>query len=484
MENSKELNKKTISGIFWKFGERITAQLITFIVSIILARILLPEDYGTIALVTVFITLANVFVSSGLGTSLIQKKDSDNKDFSTMLYASIFFAIIIYIIIFFAAPLVAKLYNNPILIPILRVMGLRIPIAAINSIQHAYVSKKMIYRKFFFSTLFGTIISAVVGVVMAYQGMGAWALVGQYLTNTIIDTIFLFFTLDWRPQLYFSYTRFKNLFSFGWKIMITSFIGTFFDQLRSLVIGIKYEVADLAFYNRGEQIPSLVTNNVNSTLETVLFPTISKIQDDEKALKETVRNMMKITTFLVVPIFLGLAVVAKPLVQILLTDKWLLCVPYLQIFCFQACFSILGTVNLQSLKGIGKASTLLKLEIIKKPLYILIILITIFISPLSIAIGSLLYNVIAFTINTFPNRKYIKYTLKEQLVDIIPIFVISIIMMGGVYLISYIKLSLILQFILQILTGIILYIFLSYIFKIDSLEKVVGAIKEKMQRSK
>ncbi len=477
--NNTDLKNKTISGVFWKFGERITAQLITFIVSIVLARIIMPEDYGIIALVTVFITLANVFVTNGLGTSLIQKKDSDDKDFSTMFYASIILSLILYLIIFLVAPFVSKIYKNNLLTPVLRVMGLRIPIAAINSIQHAYVSKKMIYKKFFFATLFGTIVSGIVGIVMAYKGYGVWALVGQYLTNTLIDTIVLFFTLDWKPKLYFSYNKFKSLFSYGWKVMIASFIGTLFDQLKSLIIGIKYKSSDLAYYNRGEQIPSLITNNVNATLETVLFPTIAKIQDEKERLKSAVRTMMKMASFIAFPTLLGLAVVSKPLIHILLTDKWLFCVPYLQVCCVQACFSILGTVNLQSIKGIGKSETLLKLELIKKPIYLILILIGMFIGPLYIAIGNMIYSIIAFFINAFPNKKYLDYPIKNQILDILNVFLISIVMVIIVYFVGLINLPIFSKLILQIFSGIIMYILMSYIFKIDSLNRIISLVVNK-----
>ena len=477
--DDETIKKRTISGLFWKFGERITAQLITFIVSIILARLIMPEDYGIIALVTVFITLANVFVTNGLGTSLVQKKDSDSSDFSTMFVASIILSIIIYFIIFGIAPLIAKLYHNDLLTLVLRIMGLRIPIAAINSIQHAYVSNKMIYRKFFFSTLFGTIVSAIVGITMAYYGMGVWALVGQYLTNTTIDTIVLFFTLEWKPKIYFSYQKFKKLFTFGWKVMVSSFIGTLFDQLKSLIIGAKYTSADLAYYNRGEQIPALVSNNVNSTIETVLFPTISKVQDDKDKLLNTVRNMMQITAFIIIPVLFGLSAVAKPLIKILLTDKWLFAVPYLIVFSIQCSFSILGMVNLQSIKGIGQSGTMLKLELIKKPIYLTIILVAMFIGPLAIAIGNLLYSVIAFFINSFPNKKFLNYSIKDQILDIMPPLGLSIFMSLIVYAIGLINISLILKLLIQIIVGVVIYILLAYIFKINSLRKILLIIKNK-----
>ena len=476
------LKQKTISGVFWRFGERITAQLITFVVSIVLARMIAPEQYGIIALTTIFINILNVFVTSGLGTSLVQKKTSDTKDFSTMFYASITLAFILYIILFFSAPIIARIYNSEILIPLLRVMGLRIPIAAVNSIQQAYVQKKMIYRKFFISTLFGTVVSAVVGIYMAVKGYGAWALVGQYLTNSTIDTIVLFIVIDWKPTFYFSFERFKKLFDFGWKIMMSSFIGSLFHQLKGMVIGKKYNAASLAYYNKADQIPSLVKNNVDLTIESVFFPTISQLQDQPEDVKNAIRKMLRMSCYIMSACLFGIAAVAKPLIQILLTDKWLACVPFIQVFCFQYSFSVLGGVNLQALKGIGKSNVVLKLEFIKKPLFIIMIIITMFISPFAIAIGGLVYDIIASLINTIPNKKYLNYTLKEQLLDLIPNLLLSASMFAIVYLMSFLDINQYIMLPLQIITGVAFFVLISIITKNTCFDEILSFIKEKLRR--
>jgi len=310
MNSQKDsLKSKTISGLFWRFGERITAQLISFVVSIILARILLPEQYGTIACVTIFITLANVFVTSGLGTALVQKKNADELDFSTMFWASLSLSIVLYLILFFTAPLIANIYHDSLLIPVIRIMSIKIPIAAISSIQQAYVTNRMIFKKFFFSTLFGTLVSAIVGIIMAINGFGVWALVAQYLTNSTIDTIVLFVTIDWRPKFTFSKKRFDSLFSYGWKIMASSFIGTFFNQLRSLIIGVKYTSADLAYNNKGEQIPSILADNLNIAYDSVLFSSISKVQDDKESVKNLLRKATKTSAYILCPLLLGITTI-------------------------------------------------------------------------------------------------------------------------------------------------------------------------------
>lgn len=478
-ENIKELKQKTISGVFWRFGERITAQVITFVVSMILARLILPEEYGVIAIVTIFINIANVLVTNGLGTSLIQKNDAGKKDFSTMFYASMILSICLYGILFILAPIIARIFNNDMLILLLRVMGLRIPIAAINSIQQAYVAKKMIYKKFFFSTLFGTVISAIVGIFMAYNNFGVWALVGQYITNSVIDTVVLFLTIDWKPTLYFSYKRFKEMFSFGWKIMISSLIGAFFGQLRSLIIGGKYTSADLAYYNKGDQIPALITNNVNLTVESVFFSTISEIQNDIEKVKQTTRKILKMSCYIIMPLLLGLAAISESFVRLVLTEKWISCVPFIQVFCFQYCFSIFGTVNLQSLKGIGKSDTILKLEFVKKPLFIIMIIITMHINPFAIAIGGLIYDIIASFINSIPNWKYLNYSIQEQLMDLVPYFLISLSMFVIVWMINFLNIGEVMKIIIQIIIGGGYYILISKVLKISCYNEIINILKSK-----
>lgn len=476
-EGIQEIKNKTISGIFWKMGERVLAQLISFIVSIVLARILLPEEYGIVALITVFITVANSFVTNGMGTSLIQKKDSDELDFSTMFYTGLALSIVLYIILFIMAPIIAQSYSNSNITILIRVMGIRLPIAAVNSIQQAYVSKKMIYKKFFFSTLIGTIVSGILGIIIAVLGFGVWALVIQYLANCIMDTLVLFVTVDWRPKLKFSMERFKKLFSFGFKVMLTGVLGTVFDQFKNLVIGLKYKASDLAFYNKGEQVPSLVYNNINATFESVLFSAIAKIQDNTESVKRVLRKMIKTISYIIMPIMFGLVVTSENFIKILLTDTWLPCVPYLQIVAIQQCFGVISNVHLQSIKAIGRSDILLKLEFIKKPLFLIFIIIGMQFGPLAIVVANFIYGLIANFINARPNKRLIKYSYKEQLWDITPPLIMSLIMVGACYLVQFMKLSAIITLIIQIIVGVIVYIVLSIIFKIEAFYYLIDIIK-------
>lgn len=463
--------------LFWKFGERISAQLVTLLVSIVLARLLSPEDYGAIALVTVFITIANVFVSNGFGSALIQKKDADNVDFSSVFYVNVAFSLLIYICLYAMAPFVADFYNNDLLSPVMRVLSLRIPVAAINSIQQAYVSRNMMFKKFFFSTLFGTILSGIVGCVMAYQGFGIWALVGQYLTNTTVDTIILWFTVKWRPNLVFSFHRVKTLISYGWKLLASGLLDTGYNQLRSLIIGKKYSSSDLAFYNQGQKYPELVVVNINASISSVLFPAISSNQDDKSLVKSMTRRAIRISSYIMWPMMFGLMLVAKPLVSLILTDKWLPCVPFLQIACFTYGFWPIHTANLEAIKAIGRTDLFLKLEIIKKVIGLAILLLSMNYGVLAIAMSGIITTFTSCFINAYPNTQILNYKYREQFGDILPHMFVALLMCIIVYPLKFIFANDFLLMGSQIVAGGLVYIGLSVIFKLDSFYYIADILK-------
>ena len=271
--------EKVLAGLFWTFGERILAQGVSFILSIILARILLPSEYGIIAMVMVFINIANVFTSTGFGEALVQKKDADELDFSTVFFCTLSLSIVIYIILFIGAPYIAEFYHTKEIILVLRILSIKIVLSSIATVQHAYVQKRMIFKKFFFSTLGGTVISGILGIVLAYSGFGVWALVFQYLTNTIIDILVLLKTVPWHPRLIFSVERAKQLMDFGWKLVFSNLINVVYNESRSLIIGRSYSSADLAYYNKGNQIPSLAITNIDTAIGNVVFPAMSAAED-------------------------------------------------------------------------------------------------------------------------------------------------------------------------------------------------------------
>lgn len=476
------MNFDVIKNLIWKFSERMLAQVVTFVVSIVLARLLSPAEYGTIALVMVFITIADVFANAGFGNALIQKLHVDNVDYSSVLYLSLGISFIIYGILFISAPYIADFYNSASLCMVLRVLGIRVPIAAFNSVQQAYVSKNMLFKRFFFSTLFGTLLSGVVGCVMAYNGFGIWSLVGQYLTNTIVDTTVLWFTVKWRPDLVFSFKRVKTLFSFGWKLLVSSLLDTGYQQLRSLVIGGKYTSSDLAYYNRGQQYPQLVVTNVNTSISSVLFPAISKNQENLEVVKNMTRRAIKTSSYIMWPLMFGLAIVSKPLVSWMLTDKWLPCVPYLQIACFNYAFWPIHTANLEALKAIGRSDLFLKLEVIKKIIGLGLLIGSMNFGVMAIALSMIVATILNSFINAYPNSKILKYSYMDQIRDMMPSILLSLFMSVVIYPISFIISNSLLLIIVQIFVGAIIYILFSRIFKFESFMYIINMIKNRKNK--
>jgi len=474
-----ELKSKVIKGLFWKFGERMGAEVVSFIVSIVLARLMMPEDFGTIALVTVFITLANVFVAAGFGNALIQKKEIDNYDFSTIFFFNLVFSISFYILLFVTAPYIAAFYSNPILKPVLRVLGLRVIVASINNVQQAYVSRNMMFKKFFFSTIIGTSCGATTGIILAYAGYGVWALVAQNLLAACLDTIVLWITVKWRPVLYFSITRLRNMFSYGWKLFLSALLDTGYNEVRSLLIGKMYSPSQLAYYNRGNSFPSLIITNISSSISGVLFPAVSSEQDNLSKVKSMTRRSIKLSTFFITPMMVGLAVVADPLVRILLTEKWLPSVVFLQLGCLAFVFRPISTANLEAIKAIGRSDIFLKLEVIKKSIGFLLLFVASQFGVYAIAWSAVITTIISMIINTYPNRKLLGYTYKEQVVDLIPTFFISLCMGILVYPITYINIPSIIMILCQSVSGVIIFFVLAYFTKNENLKYLLESFQNR-----
>ena len=483
-DGNKVGKERVLSGLVWKFGERITAQLISLIVSIILARLLTPTDYGAVALVMVFITIANVFVTNGFGSALIQKKDADNLDFSSVFYINIGISIVLYFLLYLIAPIVAEFYEMPVLTAVLRVLGIRIIVAAVNSVQHAYVSRHMLFKRFFWSTLFGTLLSGVVGVLLAYRGYGIWALVAQYLTNTCTDTVVLWFTVKWRPVLRCSWKRAKSLISYGWKLLASALLDTGYSQLRNLLIGKLYTKEDLAYYNQGDKYPSLIVTNINTSISGVLFPALSQEQDNKDKVKSMTRRAIQVSSFIMWPLMVGLGVCAEPLIRLILTEKWLPCVPYLQVFCFSYGLWPIHTANLQAIKAMGRSDLFLKLEVIKKVMGILILLITIPFSPFIIALGLALSGIVGTFINAWPNIKLLGYSYKEQMGDLLPSMGLAIIMGICIYPITLLNIPDVLTLIIQVVLGGIIYLVLAKLTRQESLTFLLNTIHSKKHKRK
>ncbi len=478
------LKEKAINGVLWSFSERFLAQIVSFIVSIVLARVLDPDHYGVIAIVLVFINLLNVFATSGFGNALIQKENADNIDFSTVFFFNIIFSTVLYLILFSFAPLISFYFNIDALTPILRVMGIRIIIASINSVQRAYVSRGLLFKRFFFATLGGTIVSALVGIILAYKGFGVWALVAQYLSNTFIDTVVLWFTVKWRPQLTFSLERLKSLFSYGWKLLLASLLSSIYTEISDFMIGKVYGSEDLSYFNRGKKFPQLFITQVNSALDTVLFPTMTKHQNQIEKLKNDVRYSIRFGSFCLFPLLLGLVATADNVILLLLTEKWVDSVIYVQLFCLTYLAVPISMPNIQAIKAMGRSDVYLKLDLIKQICCIIVLLVCIRFGVIAVAIANVIFGLLGILINVFPNKKLLNYSFFELLSDITPNLLLSTVMCIGVYLIGRaFNANLVIVLIIQVIAGILIYLGLAWLFKFKVIFEVKNIISSALFKS-
>lgn len=475
-------NRVVFSNLIWRFAERCGAQIVTLIVSIVLARILLPEDYGTISLITVFTTILQVFVDSGLGTALIQKKDADDLDFSSVFYFNFVVCLILYSGMFVAAPYIAFFYNNVSLTPVIRVISLTIIVSGVKGIQQAYVSRNMLFKRFFFSTIGGTLFSAAFGIGLAYAGCGVWALVGQQLSNTCIDTFILWMTVKWRPKNMFSWSRLKELLSFGWKMLASTLLDTVYNNIRSLIIGKMYSSSDLAYYNQGRQFPNVIVNNINTSIDSVLLPTMASAQDDRIRVKSMTRRAIKTSTYVMAPLMMGLAFCAEPIVRLVLTEKWLPCVPFLRIFCITYMFYPIHTANLNAIKAMGRSDLFLKLEIAKKLVGMVLLLSTMWFGVMAMAYSLLISSVLGQIINSWPNRKLLNYGYLEQLKDILPGIALAVFMGCCVNLVGLFNLPNFITLLIQIPLGASIYIATSALLHLESFEYLMDMIRPMVRK--
>lgn len=457
-----------VKSFCWKLLEKGSAQIVTLVVSILLARWLYPEDYGVIAMIIIFISLAEVISEGGFNTALIQKKDADKTDFSTIFFSSLGLSILIYIVLYFISPVIARFYGIDSLTKVIRILSLSLPFYVLNSIQRAYVAKEMLFDKLFISSLISAVLSGVIGCLMALKGLGVWALVAQKLSSQAFITITLWYTVRWRPVLAFSFDSFKTLFGFGWKIFLTNFIITLFVKIRHLIIGKMFNPSNLAYYEKGDQFPSFINDNIIAAIQSVLLPTLSEQQDDRSRVKSMMRRTTKSTALVICPLMTGLFVAAKPLTLFLLTEKWLPAVPFIQIMCISNIFKPLTISNAEAIKALGYSNITLKLEIIKKLIDISILVVSCCLGLKAIACGVALYNFLCIFINLYPNIRLLDYRIREQIADVLPSYITAFVMGVSVFWIGHTDLSPISVLIFQAIMGCIVYVVINYVFKVES----------------
>lgn len=480
MENLKQ---KTLLGFIYKFAERGASQGINFLVQIILARILMPEEFGTIALLTVLMTILDVFVTYGFGNSLVVNKKSDDIDFSTCFFFGLFLSFALYVIVYVCSPYISNFfYGNEELDILVKVMALRMPIAAVNSVQNAYVAKKMQFKLFFYSTLIGTVLSGFVGISMAYMGYGVWALVAQYLSNSLFNTITLWIASEWRPKFLFSFQRLKIIYDYGWKILVVGLIDTIFGQIRSVVIAKQYSRTDLAYYNRGISFPSFGMKLIEPTINGVLFPALSNCNDDKKMMKSITQRVIKTSTFIICSIMFFLMAIAKPLVVVLLTEKWLSCVVFFQIGCVAYMLRPLYVINNCVIRASGRSALLMNLDFLKKGIGLVLLFFLMPYGVEAIAWSYVAFNLISTFISIYPNKAILDYGYLEQFRDLGCNLIVGVVMGVAVWLINFLPVDYIFILIIQCITGVFVYIIVSRILKIESYTYINHLITDQIRK--
>lgn len=485
MANQNE-SKTIFSALIWKFLERFGVQVSLFVLQIVLARILDPEHYGILSLMLVFTTLATVFVQRGFNTALVQNKDVTEEDYSSVFWLTIGVAAVLYAILFVTAPMIARFYKMPELVAPFRVLCLILFPGGFNSVQVAKISRGMDFKKVFRSNISAIVISGVAGILAALWGAGLWALVLQRLLYQVIACVVMWFTVQWRPKLVFNVARVKVLFAYGWKLLVSNLIDTLYQDLRSLVVGKQYDASALAYYNRGKQFPQFIITAVNNTVQTVMLPSMSRKQDDPEKLKALMRQSITLSSYIIFPMMLGLAGVATPLVKILLTEKWLPCVPYLQIYCFSLAFRPIHSCNLQAINAMGRSDIYLKLEIIKKVMGVAAIAIAVlfFDTPIAVAVTGVITDMIGTFLNAFPNKKLAGYAFAEQLRDLLPSLLASVVMMASVLAVGMLPLGNFAILVLQVIAGVLVYLAISAAFRMKPYKTLMGAVMKFLHKKK
>lgn len=470
-------NNRIISGLIWKFSERLGIQLGYLGIQIVLARILIPDDYGKIAIVTVFTLLADIFIKSGFTQALIIQPNIDDIEYSTVFCFSLFVSILLYILLFFIAPIVSNFYEYPTLTQIMRVQSIIVFFGSFNSIQTTYLQKTMQFRKNFIRSIGYIITYGAVGIFLAIAGYGVWTLVYAQIVSVLVGTIILWVSSDWKPNWYFSFSVLKKLFPFGSRLLIIEFFDVFFRNIYSITIGKFYSSRDLGFYNRGQSIPNMISSSINSPLASVMYPAFSKINSDITAVQSMLRKALKVSSFVVFPLMVGLAAIASNLTIVLLTEKWLSSVVFTQFSCITFGLLPIQTANIQAIKSIGRSDIYLFTELTKKGLVLILLILTIKNGLICVMIGSVFISVISVFINGYYNYKLFKYKIKDQISDIIPSLVLSLIMGYVVYMLNDTGMSMPIELVAQIFVGFVVYVSLAKVFKFWQLTYILNKVR-------
>jgi len=480
MSNKNSLKNQTISGLFWTFSDLIMNQGIQFVIQIILARLLSPEDFGLIAMITVVISISNSIMDSGFGNALIREKNVTQKDYSTVFNFNLVTSIIIYIIIFFLAPTISRFYVEERLIKILRVLSISIIINSFGLVQRTILTKKIDFKTQTKINVVASISSGVIGIILASLGFGVWSLVIRTIFMNLVQSVMLFISNRWIPSLEFDINSFKKYFKFGWKLLISGLINTIYNNLYYLIIGRGFSASILGYYTNASKLKDTVTQSITSAIQKVTYPVLSNMNTDDIQLKFSYKKILKNAAFIIFPIMIGLASVANPLISVLLGERWIPSIVYFQILCLEGMLYPIHAINLNVLQVKGRSDLFLKLEIIKKVIAVVVIGIVLILKLgiIYLLLGAVLNSYISYFINTYYTKDLIHYSINEQIKDLMPSFILSV-LMG---LISYcigiiIPFSKTFLLLIQIIVGVTAYILLNKIVKSEELYSIYNTIK-------
>lgn len=480
--------EKTITSLFWRLLERGGSQLVSLVVQIVMARLLTPEDFGFLALLLIFVNVGNMVVMSGLHISLVQTPDATDEDCSTVFWITLGVGVALYLVIFFCAPFIAEYYGSATLAAPLRVLTLVLIISAYPSILVSRLQRDLNYKTIFKATLAGAVCSGVAGIAAALLGAGLWALVIQQVAYAVFSGLTLIACVRWFPRFAFDAARGKQLFSFGWKVMATGLIDTLYQSFTDLVIGKQFGSAELGIVSQGKKYPQALGNLLDGTIQPVMLSATARQQGDMTQVKRLVRRALKTSTFLIFPAMAAFAMVAEPLVLLLLGEKWLPAVPFLQIFCFIFAVYPVHTANLNSLNGIGRSDVFLKLQIIQRAYGLAILLFTAFVmkSVYAVVLGLALESFIACFVHAVPNKRIMGYSPLEQLRDIVPAFALALVALAMCYPISMLTtaagFNYIMVMVLQLVAYAAIYLGAAKLFKLEEAAYLANTLRDMLAK--
>lgn len=472
----ESLKKKTVKGVAWSAIDTIGNYGITFIVGIVLARLLSPEEYGLIGIVTVFTAVFNNIVEGGFSSALIRKNDISQADYCTMFYVNLSVSIVLSLILFGCSGLIADFFGRKELVELTRSLSPIIILNGLGFVQRTHLTKNLDFKSQTKVSIVASISSGVVGISMAYMGFGVWSLVGQQLSRQGLNTLMLWIVSRWRPLLLFSKESFKNLFGFGWKLLVSNLLDTVWKEINQVVIGKVYSPQMLGYYTRASQYGTVVSSSLTSIIQKVSYPVLSSIQSEKGRMKGAYRRVIRLSMMLTSMIMLCLAACAKSFIVVLIGEKWLPCVPMLQILCLGMMLYPLHSINLNMLQVLGRSDIYLILEIVKKVIGIIPILLGIFVGVYSLLVGGVIVGVISYFLNSFYSGKGLEYSSLDQLRDIIPSLMISFATALLVWSVTLLSLSPIVELVVQIILGIIVGVALHEIFKLSEYVEFKGIV--------